>query len=428
MNLNDVIALINTNRGNGKKENLKRMMRLMDALDHPETGLSIIHVAGTNGKGSTCAYISQILQQATLNVGLFTSPHLESIHERIQINGQYIDTETLIDLTQIVKPVVDQLETQWQERFYAFEILTAIAFLYFKKQAVDIVVLETGVGGTIDATNIITHPLVSVITAIGHDHTHVLGSHLTDITYHKAGIIKPDCPVVLYPQSSIITDVVKEISHKLTAPLTCIDIEDICIHQSDIQQQVFEYRSWGPIKINMIGRHQIYNSVVAIEVINVVRKQGYRITDNDVLKGLAYTKWQGRLQLLQQHPLVLIDGAHNQEGVIALKQSITQLLPKTSITLVIGMMADKPYIDMIREMDSLAQRYILVSPSHERGFNVREVEHLIISKGKQVAIIDSVDDLLMYIAEIDTDEPILIFGSLYLVGDVLAHYIPNERK
>lgn len=423
MDLADVIGLINTNRGNGQKKNLDRMMQLMAELNHPEQTLSCIHVAGTNGKGSICAYMSQILQEAGYRVGVFTSPHLERINERIQINGQQILTNDLIRLTEMVQPIVAQLEAERGETFYSFEIFTAIALLYFQQQQPDIVILETGVGGRIDATNVITKPLVSIIGSIGHDHMHVLGTDLTAIAQHKAGIIKPNCPAVIYPVQEKIRSIFATVSNELDAPLTQLDTDQVNIKASMFGQQVFDYKAWSDLTIQLSGIHQVYNAMVAIEAVQVLKRQSYTISVEAMYLGLSKAHWSGRLEQLSDRPFVLVDGAHNEEGVTMLKQSLIQIAPDTKWTLFVGMMADRNYMIISEQMMDISTQCFVLSPDSERGFDPTVVAKRLTNSGLSTTVIPDIQAIKQYIeTEAADDEHIVIFGSLYLVGDILSLY------
>lgn len=423
MDFADVIGLINTNRGNGKKKNLDRMKQLLIELDHPEQNLHCIHVAGTNGKGSICAYISQILQEAGYRVGVFTSPHLERINERIQINGQQILTDDLIHLTETIQPIVARLEVDRGEKFYSFEILTAIALLYFQQQQPDIVILETGVGGRIDATNVIAKPLVSVIGSIGHDHMHVLGTDLTAIAQHKAGIIKSNCPAVIYPVQEEIRYIFADVSNELDAPLTQLDKNQVTIKASTYGQQVFDYKDWSDLMIQLSGIHQVYNAMVAVEAVHVLNRQGYAISTAQIYEGLSRTKWSGRMEQLSEQPFVLVDGAHNEEGVMMLSKSLEQIAPNKKWTLFVGMMADRNYMMISDQMGHIAGKCYVLSPDSERGFNPEQVADHLTESGTPTTVISNVQAIKQYIdTEATDDEHIVIFGSLYLVGDILTLY------
>ena len=423
MKWTEVIQLINTTRGKGDKKDLSRMNRLLAELDNPQKELNVIHVAGTNGKGTTCAYISQTLKNAEFKTGLYTSPHLETIHERISINGTNISTEDLILLTEQVSPIVANLEEEMNQRYYSFEILTAIAFLYFKKQKVDLLVLETGVGGKIDATNVVEKPIVSVITSIGLDHTHVLGETLEKITRHKAGIIKKERPVVVGPLNSSLIEIVEDMSNEMDSKLTVVDKENINLIDFSLEQQTFKYKNDIEITTKLIGNHQLANTAVAYEVLKVVQKNYPKLTDLLILEGLSKTVWPGRMQKLYSKPVVILDGAHNEIGVKALRQSIDLYFPNQKFTFFAGMMVEKNYQKMFNLMGDVSNKFYLISPDLTRGFNVEEVVKTLNDRGYDADSVESLEEILHYIEnKAAEDEIIIIFGSLYLVGDLLNLY------
>lgn len=428
MEWNDVISLINTTRGTGDKKDLKRMRRLLKELGNPELDLQVVHVAGTNGKGTTCAYIAHTLKHAGFKTGLYTSPHLETIHERIRINDDLISTEDLTALTERIAPIVAALEAETGERYYSFEILTALAFVYFKEAKVDFLVLETGVGGKIDATNIVEEPIVSVITSIGLDHTHVLGSTLEEIILQKAGIIKKGRPVVVGPLENKLIDLIGDVSKDLDSDLTVIDRRKFEILEQKISGQTFKYDGNVVLSTKMIGNHQLVNTALAYESLKIVQKYFTDLTDLDIVEGLKSTEWPGRMQTLSNQPLVILDGAHNAIGVQALRQSIDYFFPGQKITFFAGMMVEKNFSEMFDQLADVSNKFYLISPDLTRGFNVKEAVSSLTERGYQASSVESLEVIADYIEnKAQADEIIIIFGSLYLVGDYLKlHHERNE--
>lgn len=423
MNWSEVIALINTTRGKGDKKDLNRMNRLLQELNNPHLDLNVIHVAGTNGKGTTCAYLASTLTEAGFNVGLYTSPHLETIHERLRINGENISTEDLTRLTEQIKPILDKLEADLNERYYSFELLTAIAFLYFKEKQVDFLVLETGVGGKIDATNVVPKPLVSIITSIGFDHTHVLGHTLEDITRHKAGIIKKGVPAVVGPLEPGLTDIIREVSNDLDSELTVVDIGNIEVIDQTLDRQSFKYCDDVILSTKLIGNHQLINTALAYEALKIIQSIYPTLTNEKILSGLDSAFWAGRMQKLMDRPLVILDGAHNEIGVKALRRSIDFYFPNQKITFFAGMMVEKDYQKMFNLLADVSNAFHLISPDLTRGFNVQEVVNDLNNKGFAADSVESLEAILDYIEnKADKDEIIIVFGSLYLVGDFLKLY------
>lgn len=419
MDMNDVIALVNTNRGNGKKENLNRMKLLMEKLENPQNQLKYIHVAGTNGKGTTSSFIASILREAGFTTGLYISPHLEVINERIRINNTFISNEEFIRITERVEPLVKAVEEELDEILYSFEILTAVALLYFAEKRCDIIVLETGIGGRLDATNVIHTPEAAVITSIGMDHTKILGHSLENIAKEKAGIIKEEGNAVLYPAVESIQAVFQKRAQKKHASLKVLNKEDIKVKSISTEGQSFQYKNMKDFSTQMIGRHQIINACLAIEAVKILQTKGYPVTDENIRKGIEKTIWAGRMEKLSDHPLVFIDGAHNEQGVEALKTNIEELFAGKKVTLVVGMMKDKAYMSMIEKVEENAEKFFLLSPDRFRGFDASEVAEKLCQKGKKAQAMGSVKELIQYIHQkASDDEIIIVFGSLYLVGDL----------
>lgn len=419
MNMEDVIQLINTNRGDGKKESLNRMQRLLDKIGNPEKALTFVHIAGTNGKGSTASFVSEILIQASIRTGVFTSPHLEVINERIRINKDYITDEALITATEHVALVVDEVEKDSGERLYSFEILTAVALLYFYQQGCELVVLETGIGGRLDATNTIPAPEVAIVTSIGMDHTRVLGDTLEKITTEKAGIIKENGTVVIPHFTPSIDQVFDEAAAEKKAVLIKTSDKDLKDLRVTEEGSTFTYKHYRDVMIRMVGRHQVSNALLAIEAALILREKGYEIADEDIKQGIAETYWPGRMEKIQRDPTIFIDGAHNPEGVVKLRESIESLFPEGNLTLVVGMMKDKDYMRMIEEILPFAKKIYTVSPDPYRGFAARVVAKELKNKGIDAESFDSVNEVIEFLEnQKNKSETIIVFGSLYLIGDI----------
>lgn len=418
MNMQDVIRLVNTNRGNGVKENLTRMQRLMNKLDNPQDQCRFVHVAGTNGKGTTCAFMASILQESGLKTGLFISPHLEVINERIQINGTYISDEEFIELTEVVAPFVDEVEKELDEILYSFEILTAVALLYFAKQECEIVVLETGIGGRLDSTNIIETPEVAILTSIGEDHLHILGNSLEEIAKEKAGIIKQNGEVVSYSAPTPLLTIFQEKAKEQKASVHRIPSKAIEIKEMTLKGSIFGYKNFSEVEIRMIGQHQVKNACLALEAAIILQEKGWPLNRKNILSGLKKAHWAGRMEVLQENPVVLVDGAHNEQGVETLRKNLDQLFPEQEITFFVGMMKDKAYHQMIEKMENKAKQFFFISPDPWRGFNPTKIADWMNEKKIKAQAIDTVECIVQYIEKAPAEESIVIFGSLYLVGDI----------
>lgn len=419
MDMDKVIQYINTNRGNGQKESLNRLFKLLDRVGNPHKNLNYIHITGTNGKGSTSALFYSVLKEANLTVGIFTSPHLEKVNERIRLNDDMIADEDYIRIVEKIEPVILELEEEMSENFYAFELLTTVAFLYFQEKQPDLVLLEAGIGGRLDSTNVIEESLVSVITSIGLDHMKTLGNTKEEIIYEKAQILKENDRLVVGPVEDRLKPIVRQRAEAVNGLATFIRKEDIIIHETTLEQQVFDYKDWKNVTLSMVGTHQIENACLVLEAFNTLNARGIFISKEAVLKGLKKAHWPGRFEKVLDEPLFYMDGAHNEAGVKRLVETLEETFPDNKFHFVVGMMQDKEYEVMLDQVQHLAKEFILVSPDPYRGFDVDAVAEMLRGKGHQAIIKSDMADVLTYIEnEISKEDTVIQFGSLYLVGDV----------
>lgn len=406
--------------GNVSRLGLERMEELLRLLGNPEKDLRFVHVAGTNGKGSICAMTSAVLCAAGYKVGLYTSPHLFRLNERIQINGNEIPDADFAALADAIAPSVEKMEDKPTE----FERFTAMALLYFSRQMCDIVVLEVGLGGRYDATNIISAPVVSVIANIGLDHTERLGDTVEKIAFEKGGIIKAGCPTVLYHQSEGVEDVIKKICAPLNSELHIS--KATTLHTSSLEGPCFDYKAWKNVRTSLIGTYQSNNAAVVLEAVEVLCNQGWKITKEAVLEGLKSTVWPARMEILSRSPLVLLDGAHNPNGVEALVQSLRELLPNQQLTFVMGVMADKDSGQMIDLIAPLANTVVAAHPEYYRALSSEGLE-TVLGEHLSVPIYNggSLSNALQLAKELSPNGPICVFGSLYQAGEVRAFFKEN---
>lgn len=414
-----VISYVNTNRGNGHKQSLERLFCLLEILGNPQSASTYIHTTGTNGKGSTSSMMASVLRKSGLDVGLFTSPHLEIVNERIRINDDLISDEDFTRMVNVIEPEVLRLEAEMGEKFYAFELLTVVAFMYFQEKKPDIVILEAGIGGRLDSTNVITTPEVALITSIGVDHKATLGNTKQLITYEKSFLLKEDGDMVVGPIEASLHSIITERAEALHGHVTFVDTTDISINETTTEYQVFSYKMLKNLKLGFLGRHQVENACLVLEACAVLKEKGYKITDEDIKKGLADAYWPGRFEKMMDHPLFYIDGAHNVASVTRLVETLEKDFAAKKFHFVIGMMADKDYQMMIEQVKHLAKTFILISPDQARGFNPETAGAELRAEGFQVVVKDNAADVLSYIkAEIPQEEIVMQFGSLYLVGDI----------
>ncbi len=420
----DAINYIHETNKFGSVLGLENIKTLLGKMGNPQDKLKFIHVAGTNGKGSTCSYIINMLQAEGYRVGLFTSPYLEVFNERIRINDDYIDDESLADITFEVKEKVDEMLEEGCNHPTEFEIVTAIGIDYFVKEKVDFVVLEVGLGGRYDSTNVISESAVSVIAPIAMDHIDVLGDTLGKIAYEKAGIIKPEGLVVSYPQDKEAMDVIEDVAKEEKAELIVAPLENLDIKRTgeDGTEFAFEYNGnkFEDLEIKLIGKHQAKNASLALTAVLVLREKGIiEISDESIKKGLSNTRWIGRLELIRKNPRFIIDGAHNLQGIEALKKTLSEIFNYKRLILGLGILADKDVDHMIGEMAPLGDVVIVTEPNIFRAMTAEELgermkklnDNVIVEKDIEKAI-----DKALEIAE--EDDLILFSGSLYLIGDV----------
>ena len=334
--------------------NLSRITALLEAIGNPQDSLQVIHIAGTNGKGSTLAYCAMAAREAGFCVGQFTSPFVRHYADRIQVNGEDIPMQDLCELCEIVRNSGASADCS------QFEITFAIALLYFVRRQCDLVFLETGIGGTLDATNIVQKPLVCVITSISYDHTAILGKTLPAVAAHKAGIIKPGCPVVLSADNPPeVAYVVQKAAEAKQAPLIQPSMRDCVILSETLQSTCFQYHCMT-YTLSMTGRHQVYNALTAIEVIRILGMHGFLIPASAVSKALAAVQVPGRTQLLQLNPPVILDGSHNRAGIMALVELLQNSVQNHPLIGICGMLTSKDYTSASAVLGQVFQKVLCV--------------------------------------------------------------------
>ena len=404
------IGYIHAARDHCGKNGLANMERLCELLGNPERQLRAIHVAGTNGKGSVCACLDAMLRAAGYRIGLYTSPFLERYAERIRIDGTPISNAAFLAAFEPVHHAAEQLRTQGVYPT-PFELGTALAFTAFAQAGVDLCVIEVGLGGRLDPTNVLT-PLVCAITAIGLDHQHLLGDTLPAIAGEKAGIIKPGVPVATAAQSSPeVNAVFAARAAKIGAPwypLGGNEMMPLAAGGFRPQCATFSYGDWAlpEVRLNLAGAFQLGNAAVALAVIPRLRETGLSIPDQAVLAGLANVRWPGRLEYIPATPGILLDGAHNVQGVQALVDFVDtpHALPNTPRVLLCGMLATKASVEMTSALSKLAPQVIAVAPNGQRAFSFAKVKSAL-DKARRLAT---------------PDGTVIVAGSLYLVGEVRA--------
>lgn len=426
MNFEQTVQYIETSMRFGCRPGLERTARLLELLGNPHKKLKCVHIAGTNGKGSTTAMISNILKEAGYKVGTYTSPHLYHITERMVINGVNISEEHFTQYANQVIEKIKYMEDNKMEVPTQFEMLTAMAFLYFEEMKVDAAVIEVGLGGLYDATNVID-AMLSVITSISYDHMEVLGDTIELIAAEKAGIIKPNNTVVLYPQLFEAAEkTVEQVSQENNAKLVKVKAEQSKLLAFDITGQSFDYEFDGnylaSLRIPLLGDHQIKNAAVAVTAAIELSKLGYNINEEHIKRGLNTVEWACRLSVVSKEPLIIIDGAHNEDGVNSLKSAITKYLSDKELILLIGMLSDKSYKYAVQELAPLAHQIITTEPISPRALEADKMAELAGQYNEKVEaekdIIKAIEKAQAAAAE---NSAIVICGSLYLAGSAYEY-------
>ena len=425
----DPIAYINERRPQKERMCPERMEALLESMGRPQDRLKFVHVAGTNGKGSTCAYLASILQAAGYRTGLFTSPYIVEFAERIRVDGQNIPLESLTEVTLFVREHVEAYAAKTGEYPTEFEVMCAVAFEHFARSTCDIVVCEVGLGGRRDPTNVIRNVEVSIIARLGLDHQDLLGHTLTRIAYEKAGIIKPQVPVVVYPQDS--ADAMHVIEQQARAQEADMVVPDHSTLRVDNEvhegARLFEYAG-ASYRTKLVAAYQPRNATLALEAVRVLRKRGWAIPEDAVREGIANAYWPGRFELVEYGGgCLLIDGAHNTQGAQALRESLDIAFPNAAIVFVTGVLQDKDYRSVLRCVLPRASAVVCMTPPSPRALPAQDLVFVV---QEELDSLQVHDDIPVVAAEdvqnaLDTaralggsDAVVCAFGSLYLVGEV----------
>ena len=399
------------------KPGLERIGALCAALGHPESSLRFVHVAGTNGKGSFCSMLSSVLSSAGYKVGLYTSPYIVRFNERMQVCGVPISDTELAEITEYVKPIADSMQDKPTE----FELITAIAFEYFKRAGCDIVVLEAGMGGRLDSTNIITTPVLSVITGIALDHTAFLGDTVEKIAAEKAGIIKSGVPVLFGGTDSSAERVIRERAAELSSEYLSPDysaIQGLC---SDLTGSEFSYKNYPRVKIKLLGLYQPRNAALVLEAVGALKTLGYQIPDSAVYTGMERAVWHARFEIIKAEPTVIFDGAHNPEGIVAATESIKHYFGSERVVVFTGVLADKDYRFIAQRLSEIAAYAVTITPDNPRALDGREYAELLTSLGVESTHAPTVREALeMAIERARREErAVVCLGSLYTYSTVI---------
>lgn len=415
MTVQEAIDYIHSVFWKGSIPGLERITELLRRIGNPEKKLKFVHIAGTNGKGSTAAMTASILQQAGYRTGLYTSPYIYRFHERMQVNGEQISDEDLIAITEFVKPHAQAMEHTPTE----FELVCAIAFEYFLRKNCDIVVLEVGMGGALDATNVIEVPEVAVITNIGLDHTDYLGDTVEAIAETKSGIFKEGGSAVVYRGSPSVEAVYERICRERGLTLKKADFETLTPVSHDLFGQVFDCGSRKNIRLPLLGDHQLHNASVVLSIADTLIEKGWSITEQNIYDGIANVSWPGRFDIVSRDPLFIIDGGHNPQCIEALVKNIQDYLAGRNVIALTGVLADKDYGEMYRPVMPLVKEFVCVTPPNPRKLEACELAKHLQAVGAAATPCESVEEgVRTALNKAGKDGVVLCFGSLYTIGDI----------
>lgn len=423
MTYDDAVSYVENMEGHGSKLGLKRVYALLSHLKNPQKGLKIIHVAGTNGKGSTCAMLSSILREAGYKVGIYTSPHLISYNERYVINNDCISNADFAAYVTRLSECYNKMKADKEETPTVFEMMTALAFIYFAEQKVDILLLEVGLGGRFDATNVIESPILSIITSIGMDHMDYLGNSLSGIAMEKGGIIKEGRPVVLYTQQNEVVEVIKKIAKDKNAALFYAENQHMDIISQDLRKTVFslknEYVSYESIEMGLLGDYQLMNCATVLLSCEALKQLGIILTQNNILNGIKKARWDGRMEFFCGTPPVLMDGAHNTDGITMLAKSIKTYFQNQPVTLLIGVLGDKEYLKMLALLLPLAKNIVVTEPNNPRALPTDCLAALCEKFQKPVYKDADIGNAFEKAKEVAGSTGVVCCaGSLYLIGEI----------
>lgn len=420
MNYNEALDFIHNTSKIGTKLGLNNIRELLLRLGEPQKKLRFVHVAGTNGKGTVTSTLAEILKKAGYKTGMYTSPFIYDFCERMKVNGKMISYDDLARITSLVRAECQRMQKDGLTHPTEFEIVTAIGLYWFAEQKCDIVMLEVGLGGRLDATNVIDSPEVAVITSISRDHTEYLGDTVEEIAYEKCGIIKPGCSVVIYPQEYSEADsVIKNICIERNCEYFVAALPEIISESLEGTEFSVDGEKYFT---TLIGAHMTFNISTAVCAAKLLQKKGFSITEDSIKQGVADVKWSGRFEKISEKPLFIIDGAHNFSAVEALKKAIETCLKGRKIFFITGMLADKEYDKCMSLVAPLAHKIAVCRVPSPRALPEQKLADCITKYNSDVCISPSIEDAVKLALSDSECDCILAFGSLYMLGDVKAAF------
>jgi dihydrofolate synthase / folylpolyglutamate synthase len=400
---------------------LERIQRLCALMEMPQSKLKVIHIAGTNGKGSTTTFIASVLISQGYKVGIYTSPFLERFTERIKINDTEISEEEIVKLVIEMRPYIDRLQEEGLEHPTEFEIITAAAFKYFCDRSVDFVVLEVGLGGRYDATNVV-NPLLGIITTISYDHIDILGDTLGKIAYEKAGIIKENIPMVVYPQEKEAMDVLMKVMVEKNAKAYFTEDVKFELVSNTIEGIVLNVTGedfYSDLKIKLLGEHQILNALTALKGIEVLKALGFRIDRASIYRGFENAVWPGRFEIIAANPYIVLDGGHNPQCIDAIVSAVMKYFNDKKVRIVCGMLRDENYEEMVKSLIKISEDFITAAPNNPRALTAGELKDVIKKYGKNVLEAENIKAaVILGLSNVKKDEVLLFCGSFFMIGEV----------
>ena len=415
MTLDEALHYIHAVCWKGSIPGLGRTQELLEKMGNPEKKLKFVHIAGTNGKGSTAAMTASILRKAGYRTGLYTSPYIYRFHERIQVDGVEISDEDLTEITEYVKPLADSMAQSPTE----FELVCCIAFEYFYRKKCEIVVLEVGMGGAWDATNVIEVPEVAVITNIGLDHTEYLGDTVEKIAETKSGIFKPHGHAVVYRSTPSVEAVYERVCAERDVSLRKADFDGLVLKAHTLEGQVFDCGSRKNLVLPLLGDHQLHNASVVLSIADTLIGEGWKISEQNIYDGIRDVRWPGRFDIVCRKPLFIIDGGHNPQCIEALVKNIRDYLAGKKVIALTGVLADKDYADMYKPVMPLVDRFVCITPPNPRKLEAEQLARYLRKAGAQAQASESILDGVKKAMDLaGKDGVVLCFGSLYSIGGI----------
>ena len=424
MNYEEAMNFIQNTNKFGSVLGLDNIRELLERLGNPQDQLRVVHIAGTNGKGSTLAFLAGIFRESGYRAGRYVSPASFSYEERFRINEENISKKDLCFYMEKIKNVAEEMVKDGLSHPTMFEIETALSFLYFLDKKVDVVLLETGMGGRLDATNVVKKPIATVIASIGMDHMQFLGDTLEKIASEKAGIIKEGCPVISYDNTKEVNEVIKNKAKQMHAKVTFVNSAGIRVLQESLNGESFSYRSsdgrwYEKIEIPLLGRHQINNAALALETLNVI-KNYHCISDFQTEDGMRKTIWRGRIEILEREPMVICDGAHNPDGAKSLLSFLQNNFTNQRLIYIMGVLSDKDYEQMVQILAPAADKIYTVAPDNPRALSSRELCNCISKYHQNVEERQRLAECLSEVRQkAEKDDVIIICGTLSFQNELI---------